>query len=185
MARAVSWLPRLHEIRRRVEGSARSHYERKEIETLFELQPRAAQMLVEMLPGVAVGRSRLVEREALVQFLERIRLAEDVPAEMDRIRTERAGVSRKKIRTMVRTDHPVTSLDALPSSVAFSRCRVEISFRTIEELAQAMYAVAQAIETDGDEMARLYEVEPEPVEDLGKGDLERMFEELREMRWRG
>jgi hypothetical protein len=69
MPRPISWLPRLHVIRRTVSNSVRSHYDRHELETLFQLQPRAAQKLIEMLPSVKVGTSRLVEREVLVNFL--------------------------------------------------------------------------------------------------------------------
>jgi len=39
MPRPLSWLPRLHVIRRTVANSVRSHYDRRELETLFELQP--------------------------------------------------------------------------------------------------------------------------------------------------
>jgi len=42
MPRPVSWLPRLHVIRRTITTSVRSHYDRRELETLFELQPRPA-----------------------------------------------------------------------------------------------------------------------------------------------
>jgi len=52
----ITWLPRLAEIRRSVKNSARSHYERKDIERLFELQPRAAQALVQGIwPSAKVG----------------------------------------------------------------------------------------------------------------------------------
>lgn len=50
MLRLITWLSRLHEIRRSVANLVRSHYDRRDIEALFELQPRAAQKLVEMLP---------------------------------------------------------------------------------------------------------------------------------------
>ena len=45
MPRPITWLPRLAEIRRSVKHSTRSHYERKDSERVFELQPRAAQAL--------------------------------------------------------------------------------------------------------------------------------------------
>ncbi len=65
MPRTLSWLDRIVPISRTVQESARSHYDRKDIERLFELQPRAAQQLMAALPSVPVGRARLVEREAL------------------------------------------------------------------------------------------------------------------------
>jgi len=47
----------------------------RDLQRLFELQPRAAQKFIEMLPAVTIGTSRLVEREALASFLERVQEA--------------------------------------------------------------------------------------------------------------
>jgi hypothetical protein len=118
MPRPVSWLPRLHEIRRAVASSVRSHYERKEIESLFQVQPRAAQLLLEMLPTSVIGRSRLVERQTLADFLDRIHKADDPSAELDLIRAQGGKVSRKKIRTLVRLDSEPLQLDSLPANRA-------------------------------------------------------------------
>lgn len=71
MPRPFSWLPRLHEITRWFANSVRSHYDRRNLEQLFELQPSAAQKLLELLPVVPVGTSHLVEREVLAGFLDR------------------------------------------------------------------------------------------------------------------
>ena len=60
MPRPISWLPRLHEIRRSVFNSVRSHYDRNDLERVFEVQPRSAQLLLELLPTVRLGRSLLV-----------------------------------------------------------------------------------------------------------------------------
>jgi hypothetical protein len=77
MPRPVSWLPRLHLIARSVANSVRSHYDRRDLEALFELQPRGTQKLLEMLPTVQIGNSRLVDRKVLAGFLDRVREAED------------------------------------------------------------------------------------------------------------
>jgi hypothetical protein len=61
LPRPISWLPRLSEIRRSIKNSVRSHYERKDIERLFQLQPRAAQALIQgIAPSARVGRSFLL-----------------------------------------------------------------------------------------------------------------------------
>ncbi len=86
LPRPLSWLPRLHEIRRAVANSVRSHYGRHDLEALFELQPRAAQQLLGLLPTVQVGTSRLVEAEALRGFLDRIQTAPDVGQEIEAVR---------------------------------------------------------------------------------------------------
>src|SRR5260370_340464 len=102
MPRPVSWLARLHEIRRAVTSSVRSHYERRDIEALFQVQPRAAQLILEMLPTTAIGRSRLVERQVLADFLDRIHQADAPSAELDLIRAQGGEVSRRKLRTLLR-----------------------------------------------------------------------------------
>lgn len=57
MPRPISWVPRLHEISHSVANSVRLHYGRRNIEQLFELQPRTAQKLIEMVAGVQIGTS--------------------------------------------------------------------------------------------------------------------------------
>jgi hypothetical protein len=75
MPRPITWLPRLHEIRRSVANSVRSHYDRRDIEALFELQPRSAQNFVEMLPAVRIGTSHPIERDVRDgEILERLLL---------------------------------------------------------------------------------------------------------------
>ena len=182
MARPISWLPRLHEIRRSVTNSVRSHYTRGELEILFLIQPRAASRLLEILPTVQVGTSNLVEREALAAFLTRIADAEDVTAELDKIRRERAGVTRKKIRSLVRRDRYQASLTGLPSSLKLRPGRVQIDYESMEELGSALLALALILQDDGDEFARLYEIAPElPPEDNAAEEVRQMFERLREM----
>lgn len=157
MPRPVSWLPRLHDIARAVAGSVRSHYDRRDLEKLFELQPRAAQKMLEMLPTVQVGTSRLVDRDVLAGFLERVRNAEDVPALYAQVLSEKAVVSRRSIRSLVRRDLDPIGFDSLPSSVVLIPGRMEVTFTTIEELAEAMYALARVLENEGDEFAKRYE----------------------------
>jgi hypothetical protein len=181
MPRPVSWLPRLHEIRRSVANSVRSHYGRRNLEQLFELQPRAAQKLFEMLPTVKIGTSLLVEREALVVFLDRVREAEDVTALFDQLRAEKGGVSRKKVRALVPRAAYLATLSSLPESVALSRGRLEISFATVEQLAEAMFALARVLETEVDAFAQAYEPEtPQEVPEDGI-EIDALFAELEAM----
>ncbi len=161
MPRPVSWLPRLHEIRRSVANSVRSHYSRTDLEQLFELQPRAAQKLLRMLPTVQVGTSRLVEREALHAFLDRIHEAKDLKATSSVIqaaREEKQEVSRRKLRSLVRYDHHPVTFRSLPSNLTIERGRLEVRFETVEELAEAMYFLARVLEGEGQEFAREFEL---------------------------
>ena len=155
----MSWLPRLHEIRRTVSNSIRSHYGRRDLEILFEFQPRAAQKLLEGLPTVAVGTSRLVERQILASFLDRVQEADDVATVIAEIRGEKNSVSLRRLRSLVQRDEEAVSLTSLPESLKLHRGRMEVNFRTVEELAQAMYWLARALESSGEEFARQYEAE--------------------------
>ncbi len=181
MARPPSWLPRLHQLRQTIANSVRSHYDRKDIERLFELQPRASGKLLELLPTVPVGTAHLVEREVLSGFLDRVHEAEDVTALFEQLRSEKAVASRRKLRSLVRRDLEPVGLSSLPQSIGLSRGRLEVSFGSVEELAQTMLTLARILETEGDALAEAYEPEkPEPV-DNDADELRRMFRGLEEL----
>ncbi len=161
MPRPVSWLARLHEIRRSVANSVRSHYDRGDLEQLFELQPRAAGKLLEMLPTVQVETSQLVDREVLAGFLDRVRDADDTAKLFDQLRAEKVQVSRRRPRSLVRRDRDPIGIASLPSSITLSPGRMKVHFETVEELAEAMYALARVLEAEGEEFARTFTHSPE------------------------
>ena len=181
MARPPSWLPRLHELRRAVANSVRSHYDRRDLERLFELQPRGAGKLLELLPTVPLGTAHLVDREVLLGFLERVHEADDVHALFDQLRLEKGTLSRRKIRSLVRRDLEPVGLTSLPDAIGLSRGRLEVSFRSVEELAQAMLTLARILENEGDAFAELYEPEKPPAVDNDVEELRQMFRRLEEM----
>ena len=180
MPRALfSWLPRLHEIRRSVENSSRSHYTRKELENLFQLQPRAAQKLLEILPTTAVGTSRLAEREALAHFLDQIHAAENPSAAIEAIRQQKQSVPRRKIRSLVRKNtEPVTLTSLSPQTLSCRQGIWRSLSAQLEKITQTMYALAQAIKNDGDEMARLFEKQALIDEDPDREAVALMMKEL-------
>ncbi len=185
MSRPPSWLPRLHPIRLAVSNSVRSHYDRRDLERLFELQPRGAGKLLELLPTVPVGTAHLVDREVLLGFLERVHQADDVHALFDQLRLEKGTSSRRKLRSLVRRDLEPAGLASLPESMALARGRLEVSFATIDQLAEAMLILARILENEGDAFAALYEPEkPEPV-DSDVEELRSMFRRLEEMEAQG
>jgi aminoglycoside phosphotransferase (APT) family kinase protein len=146
MARPISWLPRLHEIRRSVAGSVRSHYTQQDLERLFALKPRAASKMLEMLPTVTVGRA--VEREALAKFLESVHAADDTSAAVRRAREEKMPAPRRAIRSLVQRDDSPAELEGIPEYVSLNRGRLEVNFRTAAELAEAMYWMAKILADD-------------------------------------
>ena len=157
MARRISWLPRISEIRRSVRNSARTHYDRHELERLFEVQPRSAQMLLELMPTTTLGRSLLVEREALARFLEGLDQADNVSVELERLRAAKQVKPANSLRYIVTDEIAHTAADSLPANLTVEPGRLEIRFSTITELAEGLHAVAAALSTDLDSCVRLWE----------------------------
>jgi hypothetical protein len=180
MARSVSWLPRLHEIRRSVENSVRSHYDRRDLELLFKLQPRAAGKLLDLLPTTRIGSAHLVERDALRKFLHLVHEAEDVTALLDRQRLQKEKVSRRRPRSLVRRDLDPVGLAALPDWIVLNRGRLVVDFLTTEQFAEGLLMLARILESDGDEFAARYEP-PRTVERVEAEEVREMFKDLEEM----
>ena len=156
MPRPISWLPRLHEITRTVKNSVRSHYDRRDIEKLFELQPRAAQELLKLLPSVQVGTSRLLDREVLADFLRRVRDTEDTATLFDTLREETSAVSKRRLRSLVLRDLDPVSITSLPDSMTLSQGRLEVNFETVEQLAECMLKLARLLESEGEEFEKRF-----------------------------
>jgi hypothetical protein len=178
MARPASWLPRLHEIRRSVKNSVRSHYDRRDLELLFKLQPRGAGKLLEMLVTDKSSRSGLVKRETLQAFLDRVAAADDVPALLDQIRTEKTTVTRRRPRTMVRRDF--TAVEAASLSAWISRGHLDVRFESAQHLADILWRLASALEYDLEEFLRLYEPAP-PVKEqdrITSGEMRELYLDL-------
>ena len=181
MPRPVSWLPRLHEMRRSVASSVRSYYDRRDLETLFQLQPRAAQKLLEIFPVVVIGTSRLVERDVLAGFLDRVHDSDDPAPVFKQLRQEKARPSRRKPRSLVRRDAAEASLHALPSGVSLTRGRVVIDFGTVEQLAEAMYFMARVLEAEGEEFAQQFAPEAERPLPEDADELRVLFSDLQRL----
>lgn len=157
MARPVSWLPRLPALLRSVSESVRSHYAAGDLERLFEIQPRSAQMLMNLLPTVRIGKSFLVEREALAVFLGRLADAEDPTAELASVRSHgKPPTVRRKLRDLVPRDISA-GLTELPPNVALEPGSLSVRFGTVEELASSLWRLAAILQEDLEGFARRYE----------------------------
>lgn len=180
MSRSVSWLPRLAQIRRSVKNSVRSHYERKDIERLFELQPRAAQALIQGIsPSAKVGRSFLLAREALEAFLEQIHEGSD-PAALLKPRSE--PVPRRRLRELVQVDDIPATLETAPTNIAFQLGQLTITFASMEELAGSLLALAQILDDNEQFAAIETRCVPRPPQSLpnemDRAEVQKLFAEL-------
>ena len=173
MARPVSWLPRLPALARTVDESVRSHYACSDLERLFEVQPRSAQMLMNNLPTVRIGKSLLVERAALAAFLGRLSAADDPARELASMRA--AGQPpqvRRKLRDLVQRD-VAAGESSLPPNVHLETGALAVTFTTVEELAAALWRLAQLLEEDLDGFALRYEPAPATEDDQEESQRER------------
>lgn len=182
MARPLSWLKDLHSIRKRLAETVRSHYTRGEIEELFGLGQTQASALMRGLPVTKVGTSLLVKREDLVEFLNGVNATEDETAFIEEYKEQKAGVSRRKLRELVRRDYDPMSVYGIPETLKLSRGEMTIRFGSVDELADTLLKVSQILTDDLEEFAKLYEPIRECVEeDDTNEELRRLFAELREM----
>lgn len=157
MARPVSWLPRLDALQRSVGDSVRSHYSREDLERLFEIQPRSAQMLMGLMPTVRIGQNLLVERAALASFLGRLSASEDPASEFVSIRAQgKPQVVRRKLRELVQKDMDA-ELTATPASIALAPGSLQINFETVADLAGSLCWLASVMDEDLDGFAERYE----------------------------
>jgi hypothetical protein len=166
MPRPISWLSRFDEIRRSVKNSVRSHYERADIEHLFQIQPRAAQILMQAIsPAAKVGNSFLLARTDLETFLDRIQDGAD-PASL--LSPRSAPAPRRRLRDLVQVDHVPATLDTAPTNIDFQPGQLIITFASMEELAGSLLALAQILD-DGEQFAA---VEASYVPAQPQGDLQ-------------
>jgi hypothetical protein len=127
---------------------------------------------------MAIGRSRLVERQALATFLDRLHEADQPSAELERIRRKGGAITRKKIRTLIPRDLEPLSAHSLPANVAIEPGRLTVTFLTLEGLTEAMYALARVIEAEGDMLAQQYEIRQPPNMDAAELEMTVMMREL-------
>jgi len=65
--------------------------------------------------------------------------------------------------------------------MSLARGRLEITFLTVEELAEAMLALARVLESEGDEFAGTFEPLGESAQPEGQDEVQEMFAELDRM----
>jgi hypothetical protein len=145
MSRPLTWLPRLHEIRREIHKSVRSHYERKDLEPIFHLQHRAAHQLMQLLPCTKIGRSLIIESQALISFLDKIHEAEDPATVLQSFRDAKEAPKRRTLRDLVQKDNSPVALETLPTSIMLRPGEATIRFVRMEDLAASLLALAQVL----------------------------------------
>jgi hypothetical protein len=185
MARPISWLPRLAEIRRTVMNSKRELYDSLALEKLFGIQRRGVGNLVAVLPAVKVGASLVVERDVLARFLEELSKAEDPAAAYAKRR--RGKKPPRKSKLMVRRQLITEgSLVSLPDTVKLRPGHIEFQYGSKLELLESMAMFLGAVENDEDVFLEKYVTGQPNSAQRAKfreevRDARRLFAELRQM----
>jgi hypothetical protein len=147
-------------------GSVRTHYDRRALQSLFELMPRAGGRLMAMLRrGVPLGTSHLVEREALLRFLDAVAEAEDTAGALAQQKAENGALTRRKPRTLVRREFEEIDPASLATWLERGVLK-ETRFASAQQLADILWRIACAVQGEGlEEFCKLYEPEqPESAE---------------------
>ena len=179
MPKPVSWSYRTYEIRERVQHSKTQTWARRDIEDLFEVKRATAQTLMKAIGGVQnIGGTHLLDREALLEFLEQTIAADDVSVAV-RSRRQEAAPSPQPRRLTISLPNDLKSVMAadLPSNIELSPGRLTISGKGSEGIINDLYLLAQAMQNDlGSIQARL---DPMPErKEVGDPELRRLFASL-------
>ena len=185
MSRPFPWLSRLSDIRRRVAGSVRSHYGRRELEVLFGVGKSAAGRLLELLGTERIGSGVMVQRETLYQFLDQVGESEDVTALCARIRAERENLSRVKSRYLLVRDEHEVPVASLPVSIRVEPGLVSIAAATVEELCQQLCQLSQAMRDDPLAFEARFEAGRKPVRSAEAEDARWIAGEIERMKATG
>ena len=108
-----------------------------------------------------IGRARLVERETLSNFLQQLQQADDPAQVFADIREGKGKTVRRKLRTLVLQDVD-TGMDTLPGSIHLSTGELHVTFKTVDQLAEALMHLAVVLDKQLDEFITRYEPPSEP-----------------------
>ena len=148
-----SWIDRLPEITRRLEApDAPPFLDRPAVEQLFGLRRRQSITLMRRLGGYQVGKTFLVDRHALLAFLEDPLRRHAADWEARRFRSvgellARAREERHLRRIAIPATRPVFHIDfaALPAGIDIGHRELTISFDDPRDLLEKLFALSQVL----------------------------------------
>jgi hypothetical protein len=150
-----SWINRLSDITRKLESSNAPFLDRPAIEKLFGLRRRQSIALLRRMGGYQIGKTFLVDRQVVLDYLndpQRSRAAEE---EAGRFRTVSALLSEAQqelhMRRIAIAAAPRVSrleLEGLPTGIDLGFRELKISFGHPRELLEKLFALSQALAND-------------------------------------
>ncbi len=165
-----TWLPRIYEIIEILKSSSAQEYDRASIEKLFELQRRAALLLMKQVGTVRKQVHSVVPRLVLLAWVQKIeateaqdlvrrqRISEQIDQDMAERRAAQAALQEAGKKTI---EFPLTreileaSLTSLPPDVHVTPGCITINFDPDDPIqaCQLLYALGLAIANDYDSFA--------------------------------
>lgn len=162
MSRPPQWYSNVPRALSELDQLKMSVLDRAAIERLLGLSRRTAIRLLHRLGGYQAGRTFLIERTVLIRALERLRF--DGAFEREIRRRERLDQTVAALRSDLRArrhELPVppenrsAQMTRLPSGVHLVPGRLEVDFKSPEELLAHLFALAQAAAQDFAEFSRV------------------------------
>jgi hypothetical protein len=152
MPRKPEWVHRIGQALEELEAMRAPFIDRAALEQLLAMSPRQALRVLNIFAPQAAGRNLVIGRQELIEKLKVItgtgtvqweqRRRERVAAELDRVRTRAAARNRQLPVNLA--DSPA-AFAHLPEGVHLEPGRLEIRFRTGDELLGRLFQLARAV----------------------------------------
>ncbi|HUK15595.1 MAG TPA: hypothetical protein VLW65_04245 [Bryobacteraceae bacterium] len=159
-----TWLERVPQILASLEEAGSPPFlDRAAVELLFGLKRRQAIELLHAMRGYQVGRTFLVERRTVLDFLRRRSLQGAVVQAvgrkrrvLDHLAAARRDFGARRLRIPVSADSRIR-LDGLPAGIELRPGQLTIQFDKPVELLEKLFALSQAVHHDFDRFQSLLE----------------------------
>jgi len=163
--RKSEWLERLPAILTQIRGLPAPVVDRATVEGLFSVRRREAIRLLHRFGGFQAGKTFLISRDDLLRQLENLEATDDFRAESKRRRrladdlaSIRQDVTARRVPIAANYQTRSASIKQLGPNVRFSPGRLEVEFRSPEELLTRLFELARTIASDFEGFTKLLEV---------------------------
>ncbi len=158
-----SWFLEIPSILERLRSMRAPVVGRAVIESEFGLKRRQAIYLMNKVGGWQAGRTFLIERLKLVEWLEGQARGEDFAIEerrRSRLHASLAEARRTFSARQIRIESgSLPSAEGLPDGIELRRGELRIEFAGAEDLLKKLFELSQAIASDYDEFCRRFVLE--------------------------
>lgn len=159
------WLPRIEEILHTLRASSSDHFSRQEIEKLFEVQRRAALLLMKSVGSSQQGAHSVVLKSDLLAWVEEIERTEaqelvrrqhaldEIARESEQwkaVRGHASALNKPLVQFPIVEEIAQAEFSQLPEGIAVTPGKITISFDPAEpeELCEKLYALSKALVND-------------------------------------